>query len=455
MRSRFPWPATGRVWRLPIHNATWGAVSATLLRRYAVTAMDQKTLSSDPPAIAGLHFVRPLGGGGFADVGLYESDFPRRQVAVKALHTSISAPDSRAAFQQEADALARVSSHPSILTIHSAGVSADGRPYLVLEYCPRSVGDTFRSSPLSVPEVLDLGIRVGCALETCHRLGIIHRDIKPSNILITDYGQAVIADFGIVGPRQLHATPQGADTPALSVPWSAPEVVLGRSSGSVASEVWGLCATLYALLAGHGPFERPGPGANAEDKITKRIIQARYRPLPDAGVPVQLQEALAQGMAKRPQDRQSSVLTLVQQLRKVQQHMRLSVTPLQIAGDPERAFWTPEPDSLMGQTSRGTKDARGARGTSKTSATRRTRAHGAQGVIPVRSHVALETSRRRNMRPAPAVKQPATEQPATKQPIEEHRKTRFWSALQMSAVAALAATIPAVAVTLFIVGLVG
>ena len=208
-------------------------------------------LPGTPPAIPGFHFMAPLGTGGFADVHLYEQSMPRRKVAVKVLHGEAVSKETLATFTREADAMAALSTHPSILTIYQASVSSDGRPYFVLEYCKDSMGDRYRNEYLPVDEVVAVGIRIGAALETVHRSGMLHRDVKPSNVLINEYGKPLLSDFGIVGGRG----EEKGESIALSVPWSAPEVVAGESTGSIATEVWSLGATLYALLAGRSPFE--------------------------------------------------------------------------------------------------------------------------------------------------------------------------------------------------------
>ena len=159
-------------------------------------------LPSAPPILPGLAYIRPLGSGGFADVFLYEQDMPRRNVAVKVMPSDVRDPELRRMFNAEADVLAHLSAHPSIVTVYQASISADGRPYIVMEYCPGSLAQRYRVERIPVDEVLATGVRMASALESAHRAGLIHRDVKPSNILVTTFGTPVLADFGISASLQ-------------------------------------------------------------------------------------------------------------------------------------------------------------------------------------------------------------------------------------------------------------
>src|SRR5690625_4811379 len=87
------------------------------------------------------------------------------------------------------------SAHPPIVTIYHADTAGDGRPYLVMEYCPRpNLSVRYRTAPLGVAESVRIGIRLAGAVETAHRAGILHRDIKPANVLTTDYGWPALTD---------------------------------------------------------------------------------------------------------------------------------------------------------------------------------------------------------------------------------------------------------------------
>ncbi len=289
-----------------------------------------KRLPSAPPILPGLTYVRPLGSGGFADVFLYEQDMPRRNVAVKVLPSDVSDADLLRMFNAEADVLAHLSAHPSIVTVYQAGVSAEGRPYIVMEYCPGSLSQRYRVERIPVAEALSIGVKMASALETAHRAGLVHRDVKPSNILVTSFGAPVLADFGISSSL---ARNQADEILAMSVPWSAPEVITEKTSGTIASEVWGLGATVYSLLAGHSPFERREKGQNTRELLRRRIAHASYPPLARADVPASLQEVLATAMNRDPARRYPGALSFGEALRSVQSELGLPQTPLEVAVD--------------------------------------------------------------------------------------------------------------------------
>ncbi|MDE0572065.1 serine/threonine protein kinase [Demequina sp. B12] len=299
-----------------------------------------KRQALSPPVLPGYTYVRPLGSGGFADVFLFQQDMPRRLVAVKVLLSRIEDEAAAAALASEADVMAQLSAHPSILTVYQAGVSADGRPFLVSEYCPASLTNRYRNERMPVAEVLSIGIKIASAIETAHRAGLLHRDIKPSNILLTSFGHPVLSDFGVAS-----ALEQGEDDViAMSPPWSAPEVVDHKTSGSVATEVWALAATVYTLLAQHSPFDIPGQRRNDADLI-KRIGKAKYVDIDRSDVPDVLQRALEGGMRKLPGDRYPTAQAFGHALQQVEMEMGLPVTALEIPKDEWSQSAVPMPEA--------------------------------------------------------------------------------------------------------------
>ena len=182
--------------------------------------------------------------------------------------------------------------------------------------------------------MLATGVKIASALETAHRAGLFHRDIKPSNILINSFGTPVLADFGIAtSVASSAAATSGEQLFAMSVPWSAPEVVEKRITGSVSTEVWALGATLYTLLAGRTPFEVDGSGRNGSEMLAARISRAKYTRIEREDVPERLQQVLSKSMSRDPRQRQATMLELATELQYVQYELGLMPTALEVATD--------------------------------------------------------------------------------------------------------------------------
>jgi serine/threonine protein kinase len=270
-----------------------------------------------------------LGSGGFADVFLYEQNMPRRQVAVKVMLSEVVNDQVRQMFQAEANLMAQLTTHPSILTVYQASVSSDGRPYLVMELCSASLSERYRRERIPVPEVLRIAIKIGSAVESAHRAGVLHRDIKPSNILLTAYGHPVLSDFGIASTL---TSIREDDSVGLSIPWSAPEVLLDETPGTISSEVWALGATVYSLLAGRSPFEIPG-GANGSSDLMSRIARAKPQAIGRPDVPASLEQLLRRTMSRRPEQRPASALEFIRELQLIETELGVPQTAVEIAMD--------------------------------------------------------------------------------------------------------------------------
>ena len=282
-------------------------------------------MPSPPPQLRGYSYQRLLGSGGFADVFLYEQQMPRRQVAVKVLLSDVFSEAVREEFHSEANLMARVSTHPYIVSVYQADIADDGRPFIVMEYCPRdNLAVKYRQDRVGVAEVLRIGIRLAAAVETAHRTGILHRDIKPANVLITQYGWPALTDFGIAA-----TTAQNSVADAMSVPWSPPEVFAEPPTHDVRSDVWSLGATLYTLLARRSPFEQPGGRNGAADLIT-RIERDTLPPLGREDVPPSLEAVLSRSMAKRPASRFRSAVEFARALQQVEIELQLAPTTIDV-----------------------------------------------------------------------------------------------------------------------------
>ena len=190
--------------------------------------------------------------------------------------------------------------HPGIVTVHDAGILADGRPYLVMELCPggsltRWLKPDHRPTQEQVREV---GIRIADALASAHEHGVLHRDVKPANIMIDSYGNPGLVDFGLAAmpqPGQDLSVTMEALTPAY-----APKEVLYQRPPSEFGDVFSLAATLYALLDGKPP-RWPDEGSPSLPEIFELQSKPVER-LPDVNPQLMdvLMNALADDATARP-----------------------------------------------------------------------------------------------------------------------------------------------------------
>lgn len=279
-----------------------------------------------PPELPGYDFVADLGQGGFADVYLFRQRLPARQVAVKVLRRRTDSAADRESFENEANRMAALSTHPYIVTIYEVGVSPAGQPYLTMEYCPHEhFGKIARQEHLSVARVLEIGIKISGAVETAHQAGILHRDIKPANVLMTSYGQPALTDFGIAGG----AAGDGlADSQGVSIPFASPEVLDGTTSGDVLSDVYSVGATIYALLAGRSPFSTGTALSDAE--LMSRVLSAPLPPTGRPDVPANLERVLANALQRNPSKRYPSAAAFGRALQAIEAELNLARTPLAV-----------------------------------------------------------------------------------------------------------------------------
>jgi serine/threonine protein kinase len=152
---------------------------------------------------------------------------------VKVLPIGERDPDLLRMFNAEADVLA----HCPRIPRSSRSIRRESPPTVAVHrdgVLPGLLAQRYRIERIPVEDVMAIAVRLAGALESAHRAGLIHRDIKPSNILITTFGSAVLADFGISSTLAR----SGDEVLAMSIPWSAPEVVAEHTGGTIASEVW-------------------------------------------------------------------------------------------------------------------------------------------------------------------------------------------------------------------------
>src|ERR1017187_10505719 len=153
---------------------------------------------SAPRLYGNYRTVRLLGSGGMGAVYLAErADGQFQQtVAVKVVAPHVAGDAFRERFLAERQILAGLS-HPNITKLLDGGVTAEGTPYLVMEYVAGQPLDTYCDAhKLGLRERLELFLKVCAPVAYAHRNLVVHRDLKPSNILVTSEGQPMLLDFG-------------------------------------------------------------------------------------------------------------------------------------------------------------------------------------------------------------------------------------------------------------------
>ncbi|WP_437641270.1 protein kinase domain-containing protein [Sorangium sp. So ce854] len=253
-----------------------------------------------PAALGRYHVQRLLGEGAMGRVLLAHDPVLDRDVALKHLRDDLRIPrDVReqlvVRMRHEARAAARVT-HPNLVTLHDVGEDPDFGLYLVFEYVE---GPTLKQQllerPLSAAQAARLARELGEALTIAHRAGVVHRDIKPENIILSAQG-GKIADFGIARIPDSTLTHQGGlmGTPA----YSAPET-FRAGKFSPESDQFSLAAVMYEAISGKRAF----PGDDAVS-VASKIASDEPPPVArELGLPPSLDQVLARGLSKRPEDR--------------------------------------------------------------------------------------------------------------------------------------------------------
>lgn len=261
--------------------------------------------------------VRPLGQGGMGSVWLAEraDDQFAKRAAIKFVRAGLAAPELIERFRLERQVLASLE-HPNIARLFDAGITPDGLPYLVMEYIEgKPIAEYCESGELGVRERIEIFRLICGAVQAAHGRLVVHRDLKPANILVTSDGVPKLLDFGIA--KLLDATAEEgltSHTQRLMTPeFASPEQVRGEPV-TVATDVWGLGAVLFTILAGRPPFQSAGGGLHALERAICDEPPPAVSAVAAILVPADLDAIVAKGLRKEPLERYESAASMAADL---------------------------------------------------------------------------------------------------------------------------------------------
>jgi serine/threonine protein kinase len=294
--------------------------------------------------------VSQLGQGGMGVVWLAQRSDGRfeRQAAVKFVNIALSNRETEERFKREGSILGQLT-HPHIAALLDAGISADGAPYLILEYVDGTGIDQYCDEhKLDVDARIRLFLDVLSAVAEAHANLIVHRDIKPSNVLVRKDGQAKLLDFGIAkliaqeGDANA-VTALTMEGPGFMTPrFAAPEQVTGGVV-TTATDVYALGVLLFLLLTGQHPA---GAGVHSAANLVKAIVEEetpKASGMQSGSAPAEkrsttpeklfrklrgdLDTILGKALKKNPQERYSSVTAFAEDLRRYLKREAISARP--------------------------------------------------------------------------------------------------------------------------------
>ena len=285
-------------------------------------------LEAMPGRIAGPRYTlrETLGSGGAGDVVAALDREIRRVVALKTLQRHRSSDwVASSRFVEEARITAQLE-HPNIIPVYDLGAAEDGQPYYTMRVVKRRTLRDLLASPAqrqdwTMARLLGAFLQVTRALAYAHSRGVIHRDVKPENILLGDFGEVYLADWGIArvdakSTLQIHGEgstpPPGISSPAGTLGYMAPEVLRGDwHSVDHRIDLFALGVVLYEMLAGVAPFD-----GRIAPEIMLATCTKEPRPPRELvpGTPLLLEDLCLQMLAKDPKERPPSCDDVARQI---------------------------------------------------------------------------------------------------------------------------------------------
>jgi serine/threonine protein kinase len=297
--------------------------------------------------------LHPVGKGGMGTVFLAEHTALKRRVALKVMQFDKGQTTlALKRFRREARSAAALD-HPNIVVLFDVG--EHGRVhYLAMEYVDGETLDGLlaRRAPPPFAQAVGYVSQAAAGLQHAHARGLVHRDIKPSNLILAKNGTVKVLDLGLARSCSDQADKLtgalGTSSEAVgTVDYVSPEQAL-NAEVDARSDIYSLGATLYALIAGHPPFQGTMLQKLAQHQTVDPPPLSSLRP----EVPEGLSRVVAKMMAKKPARRYTSAAEVIEALapwRPASTKMSASVTPA--ASDPPRPV-TPSARMKVGQADR-------------------------------------------------------------------------------------------------------
>ena len=254
--------------------------------------------------------IELVGRGGMGEVWRAYDTVTDRVVALKVLPTQMSEdPDYETRFRREARAAAGLN-NPHIVPIHDYG-EIDGRLFVTMRLIDgQDLAATIARGPLPPARAVKIIDQIAGALHAAHRNQLIHRDVKPSNILLDEDDNAYLIDFGIARAATDTKMTNTGMTIGTWAYMSPERFTIGQTDPSV--DTYALACVLHETLTGKTPY----PGDSIEQIAAGHMFTPPPRPsLIRPGLPPQLDDVIATGMAKNPGDRYPTVRDLARAAR--------------------------------------------------------------------------------------------------------------------------------------------
>jgi ABC-type transport system substrate-binding protein/tRNA A-37 threonylcarbamoyl transferase component Bud32 len=234
-----------------------------------------------------------IGHGGMATVYKATQTTIGREVAIKVLPPQFLQDRTFLdRFNREVQVIAQLQ-HPRILPVHDFG-EFDGIPYIVMAYMAGgTLADRIPQGSMPLDESVRLIGQIAEGLDHAHMKGIIHRDFKPSNVLLDEYGNSYLADFGIAKVSQVTVQITGTGMVVGTPAYMAPEM-FERGDVTPTVDQYALGITLYQMLTGRLPFLADTPLQYINAHANKPVPNAlAIRPDLSPGIQTVIERALA------------------------------------------------------------------------------------------------------------------------------------------------------------------